>query len=222
MDLILIVLIITIPLIANMKITSNYNKYKKISNNNGLTGYDVARKILDNNGLNDIYVVETRGDLTDHYDPTKKVVRLSTDIYHGKTIAAASVAAHECGHAIQDKESYSFMRIRSAIFPVVNIATNISYIIIMLGFLMELMDMVYIGIALTSLGLLFQLVTLPVEFDASKRAKIQLQEYNLVTSNETVGVNNMLNAAAMTYVAGVLASLLQILRLILAANDRRR
>ncbi len=219
MDLILVILIILIPLIAQIGVSGNYRKYKKVKNTKELTGYDVARKILDENGLGDIYIVETTGELTDHYDPTKKVVRLSSDIYHGKTIAAMSVAAHECGHAVQDKDGYTFMRIRSAIFPIVNVATSISYWIILLGFLFELLDLIYIGIALTCLGLLFQIVTLPVEFDASKRAGVFLKEYNLATEDESKGVKKMLGAAAMTYVAGVLASALQILRLILVARN---
>lgn len=219
MDLILVIIVILIPLIAQIGVSSNYQKYKRVKNTKELTGYDVARKILDENGLGDIYIVETRGELTDHYDPTKKVVRLSSDIYHGKTVAAMSVASHECGHAIQDKDGYTFMRIRSAIFPIVNVATSISYWIILLGFLFELLDLIYIGIALTCLGLLFQIVTLPVEFDASKRAGVFLKEYNLATEDESKGVKKMLGAAAMTYVAGVLASALQILRLILAARN---
>lgn len=219
MDLILAIIVILIPLIAQIGVSSNYQKYKRVKNTKELTGYDVARKILDENGLEDIYIVETRGELTDHYDPTKKVVRLSSDIYHGKTVAAMSVAAHECGHAVQDKEGYTFMRIRSAIFPIVNVATSISYWIILLGFLFELLDLIYIGIALTCLGLLFQIVTLPVEFDASKRAGVFLKEYNLATEDESKGVKKMLGAAAMTYVAGVLASALQILRLILLARN---
>ena len=219
MDLILAIIVILIPLIAQIGVSSNYQKYKRVKNAKELTGYDVARKILDENGLGDIYIVETRGELTDHYDPTKKVVRLSSDIYHGKTIAAMSVAAHECGHAVQDKDGYTFMRIRSAIFPIVNVATSISYWIILLGFLFELLDLIYIGIALTCLGLLFQIVTLPVEFDASKRAGVFLKEYNLATEDESKGVKKMLGAAAMTYVAGVLASALQILRLILVARN---
>ena len=219
MDLILVIIVILIPLIAQIGVSSNDQKYKRVKNTKELTGYDVARKILDENGLEDIYIVETRGELTDHYDPTKKVVRLSSDIYHGKTVAAMSVASHECGHAIQDKDGYTFMRIRSAIFPIVNVATSISYWIILLGFLFELLDLIYIGIALTCLGLLFQIVTLPVEFDASKRAGVFLKEYNLATEDESKGVKKMLGAAAMTYVAGVLASALQILRLILAARN---
>ena len=220
MDLILVIIVILIPLIAQIGVSSNYQKYKRVKNTKELTGYDVARKILDENGLEDIYIVETRGELTDHYDPTKKVVRLSSDIYHGKTVAAMSVASHECGHAIQDKDGYTFMRIRSAIFPIVNVATSISYWIILLGFLFELLDLIYIGIALTCLGLLFQIVTLPVEFDASKRAGVFLKEYNLATEDESKGVKKMLGAAAMTYVASVAAAVLEILRLLLIFGRR--
>lgn len=220
MDTILILLIIIIPLLAQLKIQSSYNRYKRVENNKKKSGFEVAREILDKNGLEDIYIVEIKGELTDHYDPTKKVVRLSTDIFHGETIAAAAVAAHECGHAIQDKESYAFLKIRSAIYPVVNVATSISYYIILLGFLMQAFQLVYLGIALTCCGLLFQVVTLPVEFDASRRALEKLQDYKIVDSSELAGAKEVLTAAALTYVAGVLASMLQIFRLILAAKDR--
>lgn len=218
MDIFLILLIIFIPLIAQLGITTSYNKYKKVNNSKNLTGYDVARTILDRNGLKDVYIVETRGNLTDHYDPTQKVVRLSSDIYHGDSIASMAVAAHECGHAIQDKEAYVFMRFRSLIFPVVNIATSISYYIILIGFILQIMNMIYLGIALTFIGLIFQIVTLPVEFNASKRADVVLEEYGLCTSADLKGTKTVLKAAAMTYVAGVLASALQIVRLILAAD----
>lgn len=220
MDTILILLIIIIPLLAQLKIQSSYNRYKRVENNKKKSGFEVAREILDKNGLEDIYIVEIKGELTDHYDPTKKVVRLSTDIFHGETIAAAAVAAHECGHAIQDKESYTFLKIRSAIYPVVNVATSISYYIILLGFLMQAFQLIYLGIALTCCGLLFQVVTLPVEFDASRRALEKLQDYKIVDNSEFAGVKEVLTAAALTYVAGVLASMLQIFRLILAAKDR--
>ena len=220
MDTILILLIIIIPLLAQLKIQSSYNRYKRVENNKKKSGFEVARDILDKNGLEDIYIVEIKGELTDHYDPTKKVVRLSTDIFHGETIAAAAVAAHECGHAIQDKESYTFLKIRSAIYPVVNVATSISYYIILLGFLMQAFQLIYLGIALTCCGLLFQVVTLPVEFDASRRALEKLQDYKIVDNSEFAGAKEVLTAAALTYVAGVLASMLQIFRLILAAKDR--
>ena len=220
MDTILILLIIIIPLLAQLKIQSSYNRYKRVENNKKKSGFEVAREILDKNGLEDIYIVEIKGELTDHYDPTKKVVRLSTDIFHGETIAAAAVAAHECGHAIQDKKSYTFLKIRSAIYPVVNVATSISYYIILLGFLMQAFQLIYLGIALTCCGLLFQVVTLPVEFDASRRALEKLQDYKIVDNSEFAGAKEVLTAAALTYVAGVLASMLQIFRLILAAKDR--
>lgn len=222
MDTILILLIILIPLIAQVKISSSYNRYKKEKNTCKLTGQEVARKILDENGLQDIHVVEIKGELTDHYDPTRKVVRLSTDIFHGDTVAAAAVAAHECGHAIQDKENYTFLRIRSAIYPVVNVATSVSYYIILIGFLFQALKLVYLGIGLTCCGLLFQLVTLPVEFDASKRALDKLEKYHLLAEVEIEGAKNVLSAAALTYVAGVMASILQILRLFLIARSQDR
>lgn len=222
MDTILILLIILIPLIAQVKISSSYNRYKKEKNTCKLTGQEVARRILDENGLQDIHIVEIKGELTDHYDPTRKVVRLSTDIFHGDTIAAAAVAAHECGHAIQDKENYTFLRIRSAIYPVVNVATSVSYYIILIGFLFQALKLVYLGIGLTCCGLLFQLVTLPVEFDASKRALNKLEKYHLLAEVEIEGAKNVLAAAALTYVAGVMASILQILRLLLIARSQDR
>ena len=129
MELILLyILALVIPLIASANIKSTYSKYKKIDNKKKLSGFEVARKVLDANGLKDMYIVEVSGNLTDHYDPTQKVVRLSTDIFHGETIAAASVAAHECGHAIQDKEGYKFMRIRASLVPIVNFVTYSAYI----------------------------------------------------------------------------------------------
>ena len=222
MDTILILLIILIPLIAQVKISSSYNRYKKEKNTCKLTGQEVARRILDENGLQDIHIVEIKGELTDHYDPTRKVVRLSTDIFHGDTVAAAAVAAHECGHAIQDKENYTFLRIRSAIYPVVNVATSVSYYIILIGFLFQALKLVYLGIGLTCCGLLFQLVTLPVEFDASKRALNKLEKYHLLAEVEIEGAKNVLSAAALTYVAGVMASILQILRLLLIASSQDR
>lgn len=221
MDLLFYLLILLIPLAAQIGININYGKYKQIENSKKLSGQEVARKILDQNGLEKVYVVETPGNLSDHYDSSRKVVRLSKEIFHGETIAALSVAAHECGHAIQDKEGYIMMRIRSLIFPVVNIGTKFSYIMILIGFLAESFELFLIGIALVSLGLVFQLVTLPVEFDASKRALKILEEDGFVDASEHIGCTKMLRSAALTYVAGVLASALQILRLILAFNRSR-
>lgn len=221
MDLLLFLLILIIPAIAQILVTTNYGKYKAIENDKKLTGFEVARKILDKHDLKDIYVVETRGNLTDHYDSKRKVIRLSSDIFHGSTIASLAVAAHECGHAIQDKDNYSFMRLRSLIFPIVNVATSISYFIIFLGVLFQSLNLVWLGIAFVSCGLIFQIVTLPVEIDASKRAKNIIKEMNLGTEEEQDGIANMLGAAASTYVAGVLSSALEILRLILIFNNNR-
>ena len=218
--LVLIGLVITI--IAQIFVSTSYSKYKKISSKSKMEGFEVARKILDENGLKDVDIVETRGELTDHYDPTRKVVRLSTDIFHGATIASASVAAHECGHAIQDKENYTFMRIRSFLVPVVNLVSSFSWIVIFIGLLTEYFQIFYIGIALISIGLLFQLITLPVEFDASKRAKKELEKLKISNNEEAIGVKKMLTAAALTYVAGVLTSVLEIIRLIAIFNSDRR
>ena len=220
MDIMLYLLILIIPVIAQIKVSTSYAKYKKTSNSTGLSGFEVARKILDANGLENVYVVETAGNLTDHYDPTRKVIKLSTEIFKGESIAAASVAAHECGHAIQDKDNYTFMRIRSMLVPIVNLVSYFSWIVIFIGLLTEALNIFGIGIALISIGLIFQIITLPVEFDASKRAKEELVKLQLISSDEQTDVSSMLNAAAMTYVASVLTSVLQIIRLILLFNDR--
>ena len=214
-DFLFIIIILIIPFIAQLKVSSNYNKYLTVKQSSGLSGFEVARKILDNNGLDNIHIVETRGKLTDHYDPTRKVIRLSHNVFHGDSVASISIAAHECGHAIQDKTGYVWMRIRSMIFPIVNIATSISYVIILIGILAQLFNVVLLGIFLTAFGLIFQIITLPVEFDASNRAKDELRKIGIVKTEEQTGVNKVLGAAAMTYVAGVLSSALEIVRLLL-------
>lgn len=220
-QLVIFLLIIIIPFVADLYVRLSYKKYLQVENHRKLTGQEVARMILDKHGLQNVYVVETRGFLTDHYDPKRKVIRLSKEVYEEASVSSIAIAAHECGHAIQDKEGYSYMRFRSLIFPVVNIATSISYWIILLGFLLEMLDLVYLGIAFTSLGLIFQIVTLPVEFNASSRAKDEIESLNLANEDEASGVKTVLTSAALTYVAGVLASALQILRLILIANNNR-
>lgn len=215
MDSLLFLLILILPAIAQMQISWNYAKYKQIENTKGLTGYEVARKILDANSLQDLYIVETKGYLSDHYDPTKKVVRLSSDIYHGKSIASLAVASHECGHALQDKEGYLYLKIRTQIIPVVNAATTVSYFIIGIGVLFQSLNLIWIGIACVATGLIFQLITLPVEINASKRAKKEIKALNLIEKEEITGVSNVLFAAASTYLAGVLTSALELLRLFL-------
>lgn len=220
MNLLILLAMLIIPAIAQMLVMSSYGTYRNMENKKGVSGFEVARKILDKNGLQDIYVVETKGNLTDHYDPKRKVVRLSHEVYHGTSIASLSVAAHECGHAIQDKVGYTYMRFRSFIFPAVHFATGISYFVIFLGLLAESLEILWLGICLVGTGLVFQLVTLPVEFNASKRAKKEIDASNLASEEEQIGVSKMLSAAASTYLAGVLTSALEILRLALLFGNR--
>lgn len=217
----LIILAFSITFISQIIVSLSYSKYKKKLNNKDQNGYDVARKILDKNGLEDIMILETKGNLTDHYDPTKKVIKLSTDIYHGSSIASVSVAAHECGHAIQDKDNYKPMRIRSKLVPTVNICTRIGYLAIIIGIIFSY-TLIEIGIILLLSMLVFQLITLPVEFNASKRALIQLEDLNLIDKEEKKSTQKMLSAAAFTYVAALLSTLLEILRYVLIFADRDR
>lgn len=216
---ILIFIGLAISLISQILVNTSYNKYKKILNNKDLSGYEVARKILDKNGLNDIMILETKGNLSDHYDPTRKVIKLSTDIYHGSSIAGAAVAAHECGHAIQDKVGYKPMRIRSKIIPTVNICTKLGYIAIAIGAIFSY-QLIEIGILLLATILVFQLITLPVEFNASKRALQELEKHKLVDKEQKANAKSMLTAAAFTYVASLITSFLQILRLVLIFSGR--
>ena len=217
--LIWIGLILTIT--SQIIVSASYSRYKKKLNNKDLTGYDVARKILDKNNLNDIIVLETKGNLTDHYDPARKTIKLSTDIYHGSSIASLAVAAHECGHAIQDKDGYKPMRIRSKIIPTVNICTRIGYLAIIIGAIFSY-KLIEIGIILLLALLAFQIITLPVEFNASKRALNELKTNRFLDKDETKDAKNMLLAAAFTYVASMLSTLLEILRYALIFADRDR
>lgn len=205
--------------IAQVFVSGAYARYKKVKNNKGLSGLDVARQILDKHGLQDVYVTATDGKLSDHYDPTRKVVRLSKDIYNGTSIASVSVAAHEVGHALQDKDGYAFMRLRSKMVPIVNFSSSAGYFAILFGFFFGYFSLIWIGIFLEIIILLFQLITLPVEFDASRRAKAELVENNMLDANEVKKSSRMLTAAAFTYVASVLTAVLQILRLVLMTRD---
>lgn len=216
----LYLLALIIPLIAQIYVSSRYKKYSNLDNEKQLSGFEVARKILDKNGLKDLYIVETKGTMTDHYDPKRKTVRLSSDVYHGTTIASVAIAAHECGHAIQDKDNYSFMRIRAMLVPMVNFINKFGYIATIIGLIAGIFDILIVGIVMLLATLLFQVVTLPVEFDASNRAKVIISELNLASDSEQEGVSKMLSAAAFTYVAGVINTLFQLLRLLVRYNDR--
>ena len=211
----LIVVGLIITMAADIYLQSTYYKMKKIKNQKGLTGGEVARQILEKNHLENVYVVETRGVLSDHYDPRQKVVRLSPDIYNGTSIASLAVAAHEVGHAIQDKEDYFFMRFRAFLVPLVNFGSKFGYIAVLLGIIFGVMNLAWAGVGLLLLILLFQLVTLPVEFDASHRAKVQLNQLKLTEGKESNSVLKMLKAAAFTYVASLVTTIMEILRLVL-------
>ena len=214
----LVTLVITLSSQAYIK--SVYNKTKKIKANSGMTGEEVALRILDVNGLNNVKVVEIDGELSDHYDPKNKVVRLSSDVFKNNSIASISVAAHECGHAIQDKNNYFFLRFRSFIFPLVSFASRIGYLVIVISIFMQLINLLWIGILLECVILLFQVVTLPVEFNASRRALRQIQDLGIVSVEENKGCRKMLKAAALTYVASVATAIIEILRLVLIARGR--
>lgn len=205
---------------AQAKVSSTYGKYKKIKISKEIDGREAARLILEKNNL-DIYVVETPGELTDHYDPSRKVVKLSPSIFRDNTVAAVAVAAHECGHALQDKEGYVFMRIRASLVPVVNFISYAGYIAMFISIFAGVMQYFMIGIIMVVATLVFQFITLPVELDASKRALLQLQELNIVSKEELPKAKEVLDAAAMTYIAGTIASFLQLIRLILLFNRDR-
>jgi len=220
-DIVLYLVILIIPVVSQLYISSTYNKYRTKANARNISGFEVARAVLDANGLSSVHVVEAPGKLTDHYDPSRKVVRLSTEVFNDSTIASSSIAAHEVGHAIQDKENYTYLKIRTVLFPFVNITSYLAYILLIVSLFLQAIGMFWISVGLMIFSLSFQLVTLPVEFNASKRAKNELQKLNLASATELEGVDRMLKSAALTYVASLTASLLQVLRLILAFGGRR-
>lgn len=215
-------LALIVAISAQTYVNSSYSKYKKVLNTKRLSGADAARKMLDANGMSDVRINMVKGVLSDHYDPRTKTVNLSQDIYRGETVAAVSVACHECGHALQDKEGYVFMRIRASLVPLVNLSSKIGYFAILLGFLFSILDLIWVGIFAEIAILVFQLVTLPVEFDASRKALREEEKMGLLTTSELKGSKTMLRAAALTYVASVTSTLLEILRLVLLAVARDR
>jgi uncharacterized protein len=209
------ILISLIPILASMNVKKTFKKYSRVATTSGMTGAEMARRILDENGLYDVKVVEGRGFLSDHYNPSNKTVALSPDNYHGHSVAGAAVAAHEVGHAIQDSQDYSFLRFRHALVPVANIGSNMSWVFILIGIFSQLSGMFLIGIILMAAGVLFQLITLPVEFNASSRAMNQIVSLGLIRNEEERHAKKVLNAAAMTYVAAAAVAIIELLRLIL-------
>ncbi|AEB76179.1 peptidase, membrane zinc metallopeptidase, putative [Clostridium botulinum BKT015925] len=204
---------------AQLKVSSTFNKFSNVRSMNGYTGAQVARMLLDAEGLYDIPVQEISGRLTDHYDPRNRVMRLSTDVYNGTSVASIGVAAHETGHAIQHKKHYAPLEIRNSIVPVVNFSSSASWIIFMIGIFIKSSGLIQIGIMLFSAVVIFQLITLPVEFNASNRALKILESRNILYGDEIRGARSVLSAAAMTYVAAALTAILELVRLIAISKD---
>ena len=217
--MIILVPAILFTMYAQYMVSSQTNKYFRIKTARGYNGEQTARKILDSNGLYNVRVEMTRGRLSDHFDPRSNVVRLSEDVYHGSSITSVAVAAHECGHALQYARGYAFLNFRTALVPVVNFSSNISWLLIMLGFIMQ-GPFLQIGILLFAASVLFQIITLPVEFNASSRAIVQLSDMGIIESREVDQSKRVLTAAALTYVAAALTAVLQLLRLVMIANSR--
>jgi Zn-dependent membrane protease YugP len=213
---------------AQHRVRSAYSKYSQIPNKRGITGAQAARAVLDSNGLTDVPIEMIPGQLTDHYDPRKRVLRLSQEVYSRPSIAAIGIAAHEAGHAIQHARAYTPLKVRTAIVPAVGIGSNVGFILILIGLLINATGLAWVGVALFALATVFAFVTLPVEFDASRRAKQALVQVGIVDDGvgggtESQGVAAVLNAAAWTYVAGFATSLLTLLYYIsLVTGSSRR
>ncbi|WP_205439378.1 zinc metallopeptidase [Halobacillus ihumii] len=212
--LIYFAILLIVPIWASSRVKSTYKKYSKVPTSSSMTGAEVARKILDDNGLFNVRIEEVKGMLSDHYDPRSKVIRLSSGNYHGRSMAASAVSAHEVGHAIQDAQEYAFLRFRSALVPVASFGSNISIFLIIGGFLLGMSGLALAGIIFFAAAVLFQLITLPVEFDASSRAMGQLVSTGVIRNDEERKTKKVLNAAAMTYVAGALVALAELLRFV--------
>jgi len=221
MTIIYFILILLLPLYAQLKVKGTYKKFSKVAARSGMTGAQVARQILDQHGLYDVRVVPTQGVLSDHYNPMTKTVALSESNYHESSLAGIAVAAHEVGHAIQHKEAYSFLTLRSKLVPVANISSNASWIFVIIGMLAQSTGFLLLGIVLLAAGVLFQVVTLPVEFDASKRAMQEVTSLGIIGNDEEPGARKVLNAAALTYVAAAAVAMLELLRLILIYTNMR-
>lgn len=223
MELVFLLVMLILPIVAQVNVTSTFKKYSKVGNSCGLTADQVARQILDSNGLFYIRVEHVSGNLTDHFDPTANVVRLSDSVYGQTSVAAIGVAAHECGHACQHAEKYAPIVIRSAIVPAVNICSQLWYLVFILGvFMFETFGfLTYVGIAMFGAVVLFQLVTLPTELDASHRALKTLEGQYILEKDEISKARKVLTAAAMTYVTALVTSLMQLLRLILRVRSDR-
>lgn len=207
-----------ISMYAQFKVNSTFQRYSKVFSRRGITGAETARTLLDGAGLYDVPIELVHGKLTDHYDPTRRILRLSEDVYYGNSVAAIGVAAHETGHAIQHKESYSPLMIRNTIFPIVNISSSASWFLFFIGLVFSIPSLTQLGIILFCAVVIFQIITLPVEFNASARAIRILDSKGVLDKDEIYGAKKVLKAAALTYIAAVLTAISQLLRLIALSN----
>jgi len=215
-------ILLLLPLYAQFKVKSTYKKYSKLRSTSGMTGAQVARLILDQNGLRDVKVVESKGFLSDHYNPTTKIVALSSHNFHEASVAGTAIAAHEVGHAIQHKEAYTFLQWRHKLVPVANISSNASWVFVLIGIFAAMPNMLLLGIVLLAVGVVFQIVTLPVEFNASSRAMTEVVSHGIIRNEEEKHARKVLNAAAMTYVAATAVAVLELTRLILIYTGMNR
>ncbi|MCI7472575.1 MAG: zinc metallopeptidase [Clostridiales bacterium] len=211
-----------IALLAQINVSSTFNRYSRIASRRGLTGAQAAEEVLKAHGVYGVRITQVSGKLTDHYDPRTNTIRLSDAVYGSTSIASVGVAAHEAGHAVQYAQEYGPIKLRGAIIPVCNFSSQISILLIILGFAMYSRPLFAVGVVLFSVATFFQVVTLPVEFNASRRAIQSLQDTHMLDDQELRGAKKVLGAAAMTYVAALLVSIAQLLRYILAFNSRRR
>ena len=219
---ILVIIGVVLTLIVQTYLTSTFSKYEKIASRSGLTESEACRKILDSNGINYVHIGHVAGNLTDHYAPTKKELNLSDTTFSSRSIASIGVAAHEAGHAIQDHQNMFLLNFQMSIVPVVNFASSLSLPVIIIGIILGMANLANIGVILFSATLFYQIVTLPIEFNASNNAIVTLRETGLMDEAELAGVKKVLTAAALTYVAAAANTALQLLRFVLLINNSRR
>jgi Zn-dependent membrane protease YugP len=217
----LIIFAMVVAVVSQIRVKNAFNKFSRVRTRRGLTGAEVAQEILDQAGIHDVEVMRTQSFLGDHYDPSKKVLCLSPGVYDSESVAAVGIAAHECGHAIQHQHDYAPLKARMAVVPATMFASQLLPLVMIGGFWFGIMGFITLGIVVYAILTAFQLITLPVEFDASRRAKLILQQSGAVTREEFSGVSKVLNAAALTYVAAFLSSLFWLLNLLAMRGSRR-
>ncbi len=219
---ILVIIGAVLCILASSRVNSTYAKYAKVRARGGMTGAEAAQRILSMSGINDVRIEHVGGSLTDHYDPAKKVLRLSDSVYGSRSVAAIGVAAHECGHALQHKEGYFPLKFRAFLVPAANIGSRLGLPLVILSLVMGLGSLARIGVWVFAIAVLFQVVTLPVEFNASGRALRMVESYGILNADEVDDCKRVLGAAALTYVAAAASSVLQLLRLLILTGNRRR